>query len=220
VLTRYGTPRIEINGLMREPTFVDTPRGIFTSGGIWFRTREASLREYAGGVLDHVPLPRLLGMAETWLRSGETLVLWLLPALLFEPVSGVFITLVLYAIWKALLPVLVTRSEIKVFSRLDHVFLQAAYYIIVLSLYGMSGRPAAVWIGLAGFILVRWQLLPRLFDLILQPVWRWMYKAPLADQVMHALIVRMALKYNVRLRDLDLMEAQIRDTLNRKHKQI
>lgn len=201
---------------MREPTFVDTPRGIFTSGGIWFHTQEAALREYAGGVLHHVPLPRLLGMAETWLRSGETFVLWLLPALLFQPVSGVIIALVLYVAWKSLLPVMVTRPAVYVFSHLERVFLQAAYYIILLSLYANSGNLAAVWIGLAGFILVRWQIIPRLFELLLRPIWRWMYKAPLADQVLHALIIRMAIKYNIRLQDLDRIESQFRDTLNRK----
>ena len=31
-----------------ETTFVDTPEGIFTASGVWFRTREASLYAYAG----------------------------------------------------------------------------------------------------------------------------------------------------------------------------
>ena len=66
-----------------ETIFVDTPEGIFTASGVWFRTREASLYAYAGPVFDHEPLPRLLTQAEVWLRSPQTLALWLLPLLLF-----------------------------------------------------------------------------------------------------------------------------------------
>ncbi len=41
-----------------ETTFVDTPEGIFTASGVWFRTREDSLYAYAGPVFDREPLAR------------------------------------------------------------------------------------------------------------------------------------------------------------------
>ena len=81
-----------------ETTFVDTPEGIFTASGVWFRTREASLHAYAGLVFDREPLTRLLTQAELWLRSPLTLTLWLLPLLLFviTPLQAVLAALVVY----------------------------------------------------------------------------------------------------------------------------
>ena len=42
----------------RSATYIDTPKGIFTSNGTWFRVTEDSLKEYAGELLEHESLGR------------------------------------------------------------------------------------------------------------------------------------------------------------------
>ncbi len=95
-----------------ETTFVDTPEGIYTASGVWFRTREDSLYAYAGPVFDREPLARLFTQAEVWLRSPMTLALWLLPLLLFmlSPLQAALAALVVYVGWESLGPSFVSRT--------------------------------------------------------------------------------------------------------------
>src|SRR5690606_26205907 len=89
-----------------DATFVETPAGLFTAGGVWFHTSEASLRAYAKSVLQRVPLPELLAQAQVWLRSAQTLALWVLPFVLLAvpPLPAALGALVLYVAWRALSP--------------------------------------------------------------------------------------------------------------------
>lgn len=202
---------------MREPTYVDTPRGIFTSGSTWFHTRENTLREYAGGVLEHVPLTRLLLLAEVWLRSAGVVAIWMMPVLLLTlpPVAAVIVGLVVYLLWQAFSPAFVSIVAARIFILLDNVFLTGLYYIVAISYLAAIDQFTAVWVGLAWFILVRWQIITRVTRPILEPLWRSLYPLPVNDQVLRALIIRAALKHHVSIPELDAIESQIRSTLNR-----
>ena len=102
----------------RRLTYVDTPQGIYTDALIWFRTREAWLKEYAGAVLEHRPIDKLLYDAAVWLRSPQVLALWLLPVLLIivDPLRAGVATLVVYLAWQLLGPALVVRRLVPLFS--------------------------------------------------------------------------------------------------------
>lgn len=67
----------------------------------------------------------------------------------------------------------------------------------------------AVWTGLAGFVLGRWQLLERL----LRPLWdrglQALYRLPLPDRVLRAVLVRAALTERVPLPELQAMEREM-----------
>lgn len=193
------------------PTFVDTPKGIFTASGVWFRASEESVRDYAGEVLEHEPLPRLVRHAEVWLRSPETLALWALPALLWlMPVGGgVLLVLAAYVGWSMLGPSLVNRPMLRVAVVLDHVAAQLVYYVVLLSALAISQQYAALVAGLLGFVLLRWGLIRRVTDRLLQAVWTRFYPLPVPDQVLRALIHRAALKYRVTLPEIDAMANDI-----------
>ena len=201
-----------------ETTFVDTPKGIFTASGVWFRTREDSLYAYAGPVFDHEPLPRLLTQSEVWLRSAQALALWLLPVALFvlTPVQAALAVLVIYVGWESLGPSFVSRSVLRVFRVLDVVLVQALYYVLTLSVLAAQDQFAALGVGLGGFILLRWGLVRMATQPVVKRIWATLYAMPVPDQVLRSFIIRAALKYRVSLPELDRIEQEIIDNLKRK----
>ena len=201
-----------------ETTFVDTPEGIYTASGVWFRTREESLYAYAGPVFDREPLARLFMQAEVWLRSPMTLALWLLPLLLFmlSPLQAALAALVVYVGWESLGPSFVSRTVSGVFRVLDLVLLQALYFVLTLSILAAQEQLAALGVGLGGFILLRWSLVRMVTQPVVKRIWATLYKMPVPDQVLRSFIIRAALKYRVSLPELDRIEQEILENLKRK----
>ncbi len=201
-----------------ETTFVDTPEGIYTASGVWFRTREDSLYAYAGPVFDREPLARLFMQAEVWLRSPMTLALWLLPLLLFmlSPLQAALAVLVVYVGWESLGPSFVSRTVSGVFRVLDLVLLQALYFVLTLSILAAQEQLAALGVGLGGFILLRWSLVRMVTQPVVKRIWATLYKMPVPDQVLRSFIIRAALKYHVSLPELDRIEQEILENLKRK----
>ena len=199
-------------------SFVDTPKGIFTASGTWFRTTEALLEEYAGALIEHVSVERLMTIAERWLRSPGTLVLWLAPPLLgmlgIAPailiLAGVYLLL---AIWG---PVFVNWWVQPLLGLLDHVLFQAIYYVVALSIFSLTEDFGLMGIGLALFILVRWGLVARLAEPLLKRLHRSLYAVPYADQILKSVIVRAAMKHRVSLPEIDRIERSILNQLQRK----
>lgn len=186
-------------------TYVDTPRGIFTADGVWFRTTEKQLQEYAGPVLHHVSVQELVTEAGAWLQASRTLTLWVLPVLLFvlPPLPAALAALALYLAARLLLPGMVLRPLVHLVQHLQTVQVQAAYYVVTLSVLGMSGQTMAVVAGLAGFVLLRWGVLAYASRPVVDPLHRRLYGLPAPDQVLRALIVRVALHHDVDLPHLD-----------------
>ena len=201
-----------------EATFVDTPKGIFTASGLWFGTTQEALEAYAGPVLERESLPRLLGHAEVWLRSAQVLTLWLLPALLLlvPPAAAGLSALIFYVGWRSLGPSFVSEAVVKLLRLLDIVFAQGLYYVFVLSLLAARGQMTAMWIGLAGFMLLRWGVLATLSAPIVGIIWKSLYALPVPDQVLRAFIIRAALKHRISLPQLDRLEEQMRQGFQRR----
>ena len=196
--------------------YVDTPRGIFTASGIWFASREAELENYAGKLLEKISLERLVKEAEIWIRSAQTLTLWLLPVLLMiqKPLVSVAISFVFYFCWESFGALMVNRLFTPFLRFLDNVAAQAGLYIIVLSMLGMQGQHIAVIAGLVSFILLRWGVLNRL----LKNGFEWLrsrfFPLPHPDQILKSLIIRYALYFRIDLPQLAEMERGILQRLN------
>ncbi len=199
-------------------TFVDTPRGIFTDSGIWFRTREAWLRSYAGEVFDREPVDVIIAQAELWLRSAQALTLAVLPALLLfiPPINAALASLVLYVAWKCLSPSFVSRRLVPIFRALDFVPLQAIWYIVLMSLAAINGEYVVLAVGLGGFILLRWGVVRSGTRPIVDRIQSTLYTLPAPDHVLRAFIVRAALSYRITIPDLAGIEKEIVRNLKRR----
>lgn len=200
---------------LHSAEYVDTPRGIFTAAGVWFHTREASLRRWAGDVLAREPLPALLAQAERWLRSPQTLALWVLPASLFVlmPLPAALAAFVVYVGWAVLGPAFVSRALGGLLRVLDLVLVQALYYVFMLSVLAAQERFAALAVGLAGFVLLRWGAVAWATRPLTAPLQRTLYRLPVPDRVLRALIVRAALAHRVTLPEFERIEKEILDNL-------
>ncbi len=201
-----------------QSTYVDTPQGIFTDELLWFRTREAWLNDYAGAVFERRKLGQLLADAAVWLRSSQTLALWLLPALLLavSAPQAALATIVFFVAWKTLGPSLVSRAVIPVLRVLELVILQALLYVGTLSWLAALDRYAAMSVGLAGFILLRWGVLRMAVRPLAKVFWGWLYRMPVPDHVLRAIIVRAALHYRIVLADFAPIEEHIIQHLKKK----
>ena len=202
--------------------YVDTPKGLFTGGGTWLRTTEAALKDYAGGVLEHVGIGTLLSYTERWLRSAGTLAVWLLlPLVIGAYLQGLALwvpalaALGGYLIWAVVSPAWVSITLARGLRWLERPGVQALAYLLGLSYLGLQAAHGAVVLGLAGFIVVRWGLLDRLLTPLLRPVWRALYPLPRADQILRAFVVRAALNHHVSLPALDSIQDTILSNLRR-----
>ncbi len=201
-----------------EAKFVDTPSGILTDSGFWYHTREQLLRNYAGKVLEHEPLNRLLAQSDTWLRSPCSLALWLLPLFLngLPPVQAAFAMLGIFLLWQVLGPTFVSRSILPLIRTLDAVALQAVWYALMMTLFARSGQYTALAVGLGGFVCLRWGILDYITRPLVKWLWRLLYRMPVADQVLRAFIVRAALRYGITLTDFAGIEHKIIQHVRRK----
>lgn len=192
-------------------SFVDTPQGIFTAAGVWFRATAEELERYAGPVFEHESIERLIERSEVWLRSPQALAVWLFPVFLavIQPVPAALAALTVYVGWKSLSPSLVNRPLERAFELLDPVWLQGLYYVGILSYFAAFDQFAAVWIGLAGFILLRWGIVERVTDFLVRVIWSTLYAMPINDQILRGFIIRAAMKYRVSLPQLDVLERRV-----------
>ena len=195
-----------------HPAFLDTPGGLITASGVHFHTTRALLEQYAGPVLEKVGLDTLVGRAEVWLRSGQTIALWSLALLLLvlSPLGAVLAALTVYLAWETLGPSFVSRRLVAVLRVLEKPLAQAALYIAVLSYLGAQGNVAAVGVGLAGFVLMRWRVLPLALRPVLKLLRRPLYTLPPPDQVLRAFVLRAALRHNIDLPQLERLKRDLR----------
>jgi hypothetical protein len=85
---------------------------------------------------------------------------------------------------------------------------QGLFYVLVLSVLAAQDQIAAVLVGLAGFLLLRWGLVGRVLRLPLRAVLRRLYALPPQDQVLRAFILRAGLRHGVALPQLDRIREQ------------
>ena len=202
-----------------DSAFVETPQGIFTAAGVWFATTRDALEAYASEVLAHEPIETLIERAGVWLRSPETLAVWLLPLIMLAlpPLPAALSVITGYMAWKTLSPSAVSRAVERVFSIMDRVWLQGAYYVGILSYFAAVGQYVVVWTGLVGFIIIRWGLLSKIVQPVVLLMQRPLYHMPVPDQVLRAFIIRAAMAHRISLPQLDRLERQISDTFRRRN---
>jgi len=118
--------------------------------------------------------------------------------------------LALFAIWRVVSPSAPVRAGIAVLRVLQKPMLQGIYFVVALTLLGWADQTPAVIAGLVGFIALRFGLVEVLLKPVLAPLLARMYPLPVPDQVLRAVIVRAALRYNIPLPELSQLEESAR----------
>ncbi len=204
-----------------DVSYIDTPYGIFTAAGVWFHTTEEALRKYAAPVLNQVSLSALIEWAEVWIRSPQLMTLWGLPVLLLVMPPGVAIgvALVVYAATALLSPAAVHPLAARVLSASDVVAVQGIFYVFMLSILAAQEQLMAVVVGLVGFILLRWRLIEKALNPVIQPLLERWYPLPVADQILRAFIIRTAVQHQLDLPQVEAIENEILDNWRSKQRQ-
>lgn len=191
--------------------FVETPSGLFSAGGYWFRTRVSGLEAYAGEVLAREPLHDLIRRAEYILGLPKTLAVWLLVALLvvMPPLVAVLIAVGAYVLASLARPLLAGDWLAAVLRVLENPAVQAFAYVFALSMLAARGEITAVVVGLAGFIVLRWGGLEFLLARPMDKVAAASYDLPMPDAVLRALLVRAAIRLGVPQPDADALTRSV-----------
>ncbi len=200
------------SGSSREVEFADTGRFIVTDHGTVYSSTEVSLEEYAPGLLDRVPLGRVLEESDLWLRLPMNLSLWVLPAGLLQggPWIGATGMVSMYVAAAVLTPSGFSVYAVPVARLLDRVTLQALYFILTLSIMAQTGRFPELWTGVAGFVVLRWSLLSRLLEPAVERAARALYRMPVADQVLRSVITKHAIRLGISIPSLKRIEDDVR----------
>ena len=200
------------SGNSREVEFADTGRFILTDHGTVYRSSEASLNEYAPGLLDRVSLGRVLEESDMWLRLPVDLSLWVLPVGLLQggPWIGATGMVSMYFAAAVLTPSGFSVYAVPVVRLLDRVVLQALYFILTLSIMAQTGRFPELWTGVAGFVVLRWSLLSRVLEPVVERATRALYRMPVADQVLRSVIIKHAIRLGISIPSLSSIEDDVR----------
>lgn len=184
-----------------SPTFLDTPLGILTVGGMLFSTTVPLLREYAGRVLDYVSVEELISRAVTWLRFPSALFLWtlVLGLLTVTPGAAIATAVLVYVLAAVFSPPLAGRLTAGVARVIDMAGVQITLYVAVLSYLGYRDELVAVGVGLAGFILLRWRILGFVLGPIVRFFRGFISKLSAPDQALRAAVLHAAVQHRVPL---------------------
>ncbi len=197
----------------------NTPQGILTESGIWYKTTVDHLNEYAAELFEREPIEVQLALADTWLRSPHTLSLWILAigVVYFNPWQVAITVVIFFMIWQIIAPSLVSRNFSLILRIFDAVLLQALLYATTMSLLAMSGKYHAVSVGLIGFVLLRWGVLIYLIRPVVSRCWNAMYRLPVPDHILRSFIIRGALRQGIRLSGFrDIEQSIVQDVLRKK----
>lgn len=194
------------------PAYVDTPAGLFSAGGVRYRTTERLLREFAGGVEAHVPLPDLVAAADAFAEAPRVAAAagLLVGLVLLSPPWAVALSLTLWLAAALAAPGVASLGVARVLRALSGAGVQGLAFAVVLSVLASQGRLDAVWTGLAGFLLLRLGVVERLLRPLAAPALAHLYALPPADQTLRALVVRAAIRHRVSLPATAAMEARVR----------
>lgn len=200
-----------------QAEYVELPTGLFTAGGLWFHTTEASLREFAGPVIDRVGIEALLSQSGIWYRSADpaTAFFFLVMLVLVPPLQAASLAVIFYLIWDALLSQFVFPSVIRFTGRLSSPFIQGLAYLVVLSRLGTLGHPYAVLAGLVGFVLIRWGVIRSIAGRISRRFGGSKNAIPRTDRILRSLIIQYALSLGITLPSTESYERRVLEIWNR-----
>ncbi len=198
---------------------VETPNGLFTASGFWFRTTFAGIDDFAPGLRSRIDIHNVVRDTETWIRSFESIGLWsfMISILFLSVYPSALIALILSLGWYFLRSAAIHPSVtpfIKPFTMDASVFLATVF---VISYVGNSGRTLDAVIGLAFFLIFRFGWLRKILD-------KWhdsVRPISMNDRLLRMMLLRLAIRHDIPIASVqtmrnDLIEAFQKSSLTRK----
>lgn len=195
--------------------FVETPLGIFTTNGNWFYTNTEQIRKFAPGLLQHVEIDQIVADSEVWVRSTDSIALLLfLGFLLIIPSPfAVLLSILALFLWQISKSAFVSGLATYVVRMLSYDPVVLLFSVICLSYLGMIENYEGVSIGLLFFFIYRFGWLRKAFDSYYDT---YHSGITLNDRVAKMVILRYAMKHNVKVNEVEAMETHILELMRRK----
>ena len=198
----------------RDNTYLETPRGLFTSAGNWFHITSKTLESYAPGLLEKRPLGWLVARAEVWIRSTDSLgiVLFMVLLYIYGWLLASLFTMLFASMWHINKSSFVTVSLTSVLRFIDREFVLVAISVAALSWMGITERYGDVFMGIVVFCVLKFGWFRWLVE--------WLYtklergQLLLNDRVLKMLIVQYALRDDIHIREVNDMEREILKLVN------
>lgn len=198
---------------------VETPNGLFSAAGFWYRTSLAAIDDLAPGLRTKIDLHQTVRDTEVWIRSFESVGLWAL--LLSLPFLGAYpsalLATVLSLVWYFWRSALIHPSATAFVKALTHDGPVLIATLFVISYVGNTGRTLDAILGLAFFFVFRFGWLRMLLD-------RWHDASrpmTMNDRVLRMMLIREAMRHDIRVESVhtmrtELMKAVRKSSLTRK----
>lgn len=186
---------------------VETPTGLFSASGFWFRTSFQSIDDLAPGLRTKIDLHQTVKDTEVWIRSFESVGLWsfFITLLFYGAYPSALVAIVLSIAWYFLRSALIHPGAtvyLKPFT-IDGPVLIATLFVI--SYVGNTGRTLDAILGLAFFFVFRFGWLRMLLD-------RW-HDATRAlsmnDRILRMMLIRLAMRHDIAVKSVQTMQADL-----------
>lgn len=188
---------------------VETPTGLFTASGSWFRTSFKSIDDLAPGLCDKIDLHQTVKDTEVWIRSFESVGLWsfLIMLIFYGAYPSALVAIVLSIAWYFLRSALIHPGAtvyLKPFT-IDGPVLIATLFVI--SYVGNTGRMQDAIVGLAFFFVFRFAWLRMLLD-------RWhnsVRALTMNDRILRMMLIREAMRHDIPVKSVQTMQTDLLD---------
>lgn len=192
---------------------VETPTGLFSASGFWFRTSFRSIDDLAPGLREKIDLHQTVKDTEVWIRSFESVGLWsFLIMLVFNGAyPSALVASVLSLIWYFWRSALIHPSATAVLKPFTIDGPVLVFTLFVISYVGNTGRTLDAILGLAFFFVFRFGWLRLLLD-------RW-HDATRAltmnDRILRMMLIRLAMRHDIPVTSVQTMQADLLDAFRK-----
>jgi len=194
--------------------YVETPAGIFTKNGNWYFMTSELIRKLSPEVLTHKSLDEIVKDSETWVRSSDSVAVWVFILLIhLIPVSLAFFTAigVLY-LWHMGKSALISKPLTLLIQFLSNESVVLIVAVASISYLGVSELYSDLFLSLLFFLVFRFGWLRKLFDKFYQSKSASM---TLNDRVMKMVVVKTAISKRLEVPGLRAMEQELIDAMTR-----
>lgn len=200
---------------LNSSEFVETPLGVFTVNGNWYYTNSDEIGKFAPGLLTQTSFGELLGEAETWVRSTDSMSILVLMVLLqMMPGYAAAILSVLFLIsWHLTKSAMVSKTTTQVVKLITWEPLVIIVAVASISYMGISGYYADVVYGLLFFIVFRFGWFRKVFDSFYE---RYNEQISLNDRVLKMVVLRSAMRNSVPIKEVSVMENTIKELMRKR----
>lgn len=196
-------------------SFVEVPNGIFTKDGIWFHTTMKLLDRYARELWTHVSKKELIMAASNQIKSIDLvgIITLCLATLSVNVWSAIPLSLVVIVLYWSFLPTIASRGFSEMLKPLHNDIFLIVLGVLAFSSLGIASKYVDLGIAITLFLFLKFGWLGAFMQKRRE---RSDLPNTFNDRVLKMIIIKESMKHGVSTHEIDTMERDILDFLNKK----